>query len=174
VVERLALEPIEAHQPRGHGAGVGKDLSSLRKGSPVNLSNRFARAPVFGRRSEVAVGGAKLVVRLAVLMDEPDDLVGVQSGVARKARCDDGIHLPATGVFKVQSPPGERASNQIEAFAFDERHGHEVRLHAAPDELLGQPADVPLGAAVRERRLDREHEHAGSVQAEAGARAITA
>ena len=82
----------------------------------------------------------------------------MRRGVARKARRDDGVHGPADGLFEVEAPPGERAADEIETLALDERHRHEVRLDAAPFQLLRQPPHMPLRAALGEGRLHGENE----------------
>ena len=92
-------------------------------------------------------------------------LLGMRRGVARKPRRDDGVHGQAPGFFEVQAPPGQGAADEVEALPLDERHRDEIRLDAAPLQLLGQPAHVPLRAALREGRLHGENEDSGgSVQ----------
>ena len=161
MVERLTRETVESRETRRHGARVGEDLARLPESPRVDLGNRFAGAPVFLGGGEVAVRGSELVVGLAVLVDEPDDLVGMRRGVAGEARRDDGIDSLAADLFQVEAAPGERAADEIETLVLDQRHRHAIRLDAALLQLLREPPHVPLGAAFCKRRLDGQDEDAG-------------
>ena len=161
MVEGLTRDPVEPLQARGDVARIGEHAPGLRQSDPVDLLDRLARASVLRGRGEVAVGSPELVVGLAVLVNEPDDLVVVARGVRREARRDDRVDPPPPDFLDVQAPPGERAANQIEAVPLDQGHRHEVRLHPAPRELLGQPAHVPFGPSLGEGRLNRQDEHPG-------------
>ena len=179
MVERLGADAVEPQQPRRDRLRVREDLARFGQPDAVDLRDDLAGPPVFGRGRQVAVRRAVLVVRLAVLVDEPHDLVGVPHGVGRKARRDDGVDRAASRFGQVQAPPGRGSADQIEPLPLDERERHEVGLDAARDELLGQPADVPLGASPRERSLNAEHEdaprlHRGGLQAVTGARPMSA
>jgi hypothetical protein len=143
---------------------------ALGQADPVDLGDHLAEPAVLGRRGQIAVFRAELVVRLPVLVDQPHDLVRVPDRVAREARGDHRIHGSAAGVAQVEAAPRGGAPHEVETLALDERHRDEVGVHAPRAQLVGEPPDVELRAAPRERALDAEDEHPARLQRVSGTR----
>ena len=154
MVERLARDSVEFLQARGDRLGIGEHAAGLGQPDAVDLGDRFARAPVLSRGGEIAVRRPELVVGLAVLVDQPDDLVVVAGGIGRESRRDHGVDPPARDLGQIEAPPGKSAPNEIEALPLDERHADKIRLDAGEDELFRQPPDVTLRAPLGEGGLN--------------------
>src|SRR5206468_10270852 len=109
--------PVELGGARGHGPGYGDAPPRLGEADPIDLGDRFARAPVLSRSGEIAVRRPELIVGLSVLVDQPDDLVVVAGRVAREPGRDDGVDGTAPDLGQFEAAPGERAPDQIETLA---------------------------------------------------------
>ena len=96
------------------------------------------------------------------------------NGVARKARRDDRVDRPAGDLGHVERTPGERAPDEVEALALDERDRDEVRLDPPRDELFRESPDVALGSPAGERGLDGRDENARRSHAGRVSRVTTA
>src|SRR5438067_8817106 len=158
MVEDLAADSVVALETRGDRAGIREDPACLEQPDPIDLCDELAGAAVLRRGGEVAERRAELVVGLAILVEQPDDLVGVADGVAREPGGDDGVDALAARLGQVQAAPGEGSANQVEPLTLGQRNRDEVRLDAAAAKLLRQPSDVPLGSPLDERGLDSEDE----------------
>ncbi len=94
------------------------------------ITSRVRRSS--GRRRQVGKRRAELVVGLPVLVDQPDDLVRMANGVARKARRDHRVDRAPARFGQVEAAPGGGAADEVEALALHQRQRDEVGLDAPP------------------------------------------
>ena len=147
-----ALEPGRALEPVGDVARGGEELARLAERALVELLDAAADRALLGRLAELAELGAVELVRLAELVDEPDDLVRVADDVATGtwSRSRGRSRRPSASV-EVEQPPEERLGQHALAGVPLERHGDEVGVVAALAQLGDEVVREDLDAAARER-----------------------
>src|SRR5262249_1941282 len=111
------------------------------------------------RLAELAEFGPVELVRLAELVDEPDDLVPVPDGVGGELRPDHEVDGAAVDLVEVDQAPEERLRQDPLARGPLERDGDEGGRVGAGTGLVGQLRGEDLGPAVRERDLRRTDEN---------------
>ena len=149
----LGVDPGRAPQPVGDVARRGEDLSRLAEGDPVERLHLPPDRAVLGRLAELAERGAVELVRLAELVDEPDDLVRMADDVRRELRRDHEVDPAPVGLLEVEQPPDERLGQDALARVPLERHRDEVGVVAALAELGDQVVGEDLDAAAGEGDL---------------------
>jgi hypothetical protein len=107
--------------------------------------------------SELSQLGAVQLVRLAKLMDEPDDLARVADDVGRKLRRDHQVNAATVDLLEVEQSPQKGVSQDLCAGVPLERNAHERDLVVALPQLLREPLGENLSAAVDERHLRETH-----------------
>ena len=117
---------------------------------PVDLP---AERAVGRRLGELAELGAVELVRLAELVQEPDDLVRVADAVRRELRRDHEVDRAAVRFGQVGEPPEERLGQHPLAGVPLERQRDDVGLVPALAQLGGEVVREDLGAAALERHL---------------------
>ena len=160
MVERLGLDPVEPRQPVCGVLRVREDLPRLPEARAVRFGDQLAPARVLGRGGEVALGRAEAVVRLAELVDQPDDLVLVPHEVGGELHRDHEIHALPVRLRHVEKPPRERGCQDLGARVPLERKAHEFGLVSKGGDLAHEALRVTLRAAGRERHLRRADEDA--------------
>ena len=153
MVEGLGLDSVEPREPVGGVLRVREDLPRLSESRAVRLGDQLAPARVLGRGGEVALGRAEAVVRLAELVDQPDDLVLVPHEIGRELHRDHEIDALSVRLRHVEKPPRERGRQDLRARVPLERKTHELGLVPEGRELAHEAFRVALRAAGRERHL---------------------
>jgi len=106
----------------------------------------------FGELAEVR---AVELVRLAELVQEPDDLVGMAYRVGGELGGDDEVDRQPVRLGQVDEPPQERLRQHARARIPLVRHGDELRLVVALAQLGDEVVDEDLRSAADERDLSR-------------------
>ena len=130
--------------------------SPVRSASAISSRQRVSS----GDGGEVALGRAEAVVRLAELVDQPDDLVLVPHEIGRELHRDHEIDALPVRLRHVEKPPRERGRQDLRARVPLERKAHELGLVSEGRELAHEAFRVALRAAGRERHLRRADEDA--------------
>src|SRR5207249_5335764 len=99
---RCTLEPVR------DVAGRREQLPRLTERDAVEPLDRASRRSILGALAELAELCAVQLVRLAELVQEPDDLVLMPNGVRGELRCDHEVDRASVGLVEVEQPPEER------------------------------------------------------------------
>ena len=118
-------------------------------------------------------GGAAQLVRRAVLVNQPRDLVRMAHEVGRELRRDHEIDRLAVALAQVEQPPGRGVRQDLVLRIPLERDADQLGVVAARAQLAHQLAHVDLGAAVHERHLRlADDDRIGPTESECGVRPI--
>src|SRR5262245_8091273 len=103
--QHLSLELRGATKPVGDVLRSREDTGSLADSLSVEPVDRAPRRPVDRVLSELAELGPVELVRLAKLMEQPDDLPGMAHSIRRELRRDDEVDRTPIGFRQVSEPP---------------------------------------------------------------------
>ena len=116
----------------------GEDAARLAEADAVEALHLPAERPVGRRFGELAELRAVELVRLAELVQQPDDLVRMAHAVRRELRRDHHVDRAAVRFGQVGEPPEERLAQHARARVPLERERDDVGLVAAPAKLRGR------------------------------------
>jgi hypothetical protein len=143
-----ALRPVE----RSSRSATLRDVAKSLRASPSATLSSCWTLRLIARSSGDSPNcprvGAVELVRLAELVDEPDDLVRVTDDVGGELRRDHEVDPLPVGLFEVEQPPEERLGEHALAGVPLERDADEVGVVAAATELLDEVVGEDLDAAA--------------------------
>jgi hypothetical protein len=159
MVQSLGGETVVLPHPVGRVLRVREHAAALAEHLGVEPDQRVPESDISFVVPEVAVNRAAQLVRRAVLMDQPGDLVRVAHEVRRELRRDHQIDRPSVALAEIEQPPRGGVGKDLALRIPLERHADELRLVAAHGQLARELPHVNLGAAMYERHLGLTDDH---------------
>src|SRR6185295_14498171 len=117
--------------------------------------NGTARGTILSALAELSELGAVELVRLAELVQQPHDLVGMTNGVRRKLRRDHEVDRAPVRLAQIEQPPEERLRKHALAGVPLVGNRDQIRLVAAFAQLAHEIVREDLCPTARERHLWR-------------------
>ena len=159
VVQRRDVEAVVAAGARGGVGRVGEPPLALTEHRGVERDQPLAHRDVVFDVEEVAVARAGQLVRRAVLMDEPHDLVRVTHEVGRKLRRDHEVDRPPVALAEIEQPPRRGVRENLLLGIPLEGNADELGVVPGVTQLADQLTNVKLGPALHEGHLRFAHEN---------------
>ena len=173
MIQRLGGQAIEFRNPVRGVPGIGEQTPALAQHVGVEPDQPLAQADILFVVAEIAERRSTQLVRCAVLMNQPADLVRVTNEVGRELRGDQEIDRPAVALTEIDEPPGGRVRKDFVLRVPLERDADELSEIPAGRQLARQLPHVGFRAAVHERHLrladyDRDVQPYGAAGARPG------
>ena len=153
MVQGLRIEAVECLQPVRGVPGVCKQAPALPQRLPIEIDEGLSQPDVFVGVREIAVFGAAQLVRRAMLVNQPRDLVGMPHEIRRELRADDEIDRLAVALAQVDQAPRRGMREDLSLRIPLKRNADELGLIPVCAQLPMQRANVVLGATMHERNL---------------------